>query len=105
MASTTTRAEIERSIAELAEFYGWSHHRSRCPGLRCAGFADGFPEHTLIRGGQLVFLVIAGTKCALTPPRARWVGELRRVRSIEAHVLGPDDVDALGRLLVAEDGP
>jgi hypothetical protein len=97
------RTEIERYIAELAELWGWRHHRT-CPSLTLAGYADGFPGDVLLREGKLIFLVIATPRGSLTPPIAAWAKELEQVVAVEIFVIQRDDLRPLARALRTPEG-
>jgi hypothetical protein len=103
MPRRASRAELERRVRDLAETFGWRHHRTRHPGLTRLGYPDGFPSDTLVRGGRLIFVSIAGAGGTLTPAESRWVEELRQVRSVEAHALDRDDAGSVARLLAARE--
>lgn len=94
-----SRTELERHLADLAETFGWRHHRTRCPGLTRDGYADGFPGDTLLLDERLVFVSILGSRGALTTPESRWIEELSQVRSVEVRTFGRDDLAGIAAVL------
>jgi hypothetical protein len=98
MSRRPSRAELERHIGDLAEAFGWRHHRARCPGLTRDGYLDGFPRDVLVRDGRLVFIAIRGAG-ALSRPEAAWAAELAPVETVEMHVIERGDLPSVARML------
>lgn len=105
MPNGASRAQLERRVGELAEFFGWRHHHTRCEGLTRAGYPDGFPSETLLRGRSLVFIAITPRSGRLSIRETQWVKKLDAVTTVEVHVLRPYEIREATRLLQADDGP
>jgi hypothetical protein len=96
MARSPARAHCE--IAELAAYCGWRHHHSG-PSVTLDGFTDGYPSHTLVRGGRLLFVTFASRSGSLVVPERDWLEDLAAATSIETRVIRADDLRPLTRLL------
>jgi hypothetical protein len=98
-----SRSELDLSIGDAADAFGWLHHRARLPGLTRDGYPDGFPQHALVREGRLI-LVTFGQPCRRLAPNQRpWVQHLRSSRTIEVYVVSDGDLDELTSAL--QDAP
>lgn len=95
-----SRTLTDRHVAELADLYGWRHHRGAAS-VTLDGYADGFPTHVLLRAGRLVFITITGATGALTPPQAAWTAELSAVTTVEARAIQRGELRTLTLLLRA----
>jgi hypothetical protein len=93
------RSDVDRVIGDAADAYGWLHHRERFPGLTRDGYADGFPQHALLRDGRLVLVTLTPHGERLTPNERPWVERLERSPSVEMYVVSRDDLGELTMVL------
>lgn len=55
----------------------------------------GFPDLTLVRRGELLFLELKTVDGEPTPEQIRWIGTAHTVPGVEAHVVDPTDWPAI----------
>ncbi len=97
-----TEAEFQRQVVKVAEMYGWrtSHvKRARQGRVWVTPTAKGFPDLTLVRPPQLVFLELKKVGGRATPEQIEWVAALQQCAGVEAYIVGPADADEVWALL------
>jgi hypothetical protein len=80
-----TEAELSDNVIELAHLFGWrvAHFRAArtAHGWRTPVAADGagWPDLTMVRGGQLIFAELKSASGKLTDFQQIWLDELGKV--------------------------
>jgi hypothetical protein len=101
---TKTEAEFSQEIIDAAEVGGWlwyhTHDSRRSP--------KGFPDLTLVRGHELIFLEVKKQTGVVTPEQQEWIDRLSSVESsstisprpgVVAMVVRPSDATAVFDML------
>lgn len=92
-----SEAEFQAEVVELAEAQGW-----RCYHTFDSRRSDpGFPDLVLVRGVVLVFLEIKSAKGRVEPEQKGWIGDLKRVKIVDADIVRPSDWDQIVAILTA----
>lgn len=99
-----SEAEFQKLVLEVARDYGWTTHHVQHTqtgrGRWITAGTRGFPDLTLLRPPQLVFLELKKRDGVATPEQKRWIADLQRVPGVEAFIVSPDDLAAVFALLV-----
>lgn len=103
-----SEAAFQSLVIDVAEFNGWTVHHQQPTKAKSghwitAGRA-GFPDLTLLRPPQLVFLELKRVGAEATAKQRRWIAGLQRVPGVEAYVVTPEDIASVFLLLVSPAG-
>ena len=100
-----SEAAFQSLVIDVAEFNGWTVHHQQPTKARSGKWITsgkaGFPDLTLLRPPQLVFLELKRVGGEATPKQKRWISDLQRVPGVEAYVVSPADISSVFLLLVS----
>lgn len=97
-----TEAEFQSQVMVVARRFGWrvAHAgRAKVGGKWVTRMATGWPDLTLLRPPELVFLELKRTGGRIRPEQTVWVDELDTVAGVTAAIVGPDDAEWVWQLL------
>jgi hypothetical protein len=96
-----TEDELLSAITEAATFLGWRWHHVRRSDLALQQGHSGYPDLTLARGGELVFLELKSMIGVLTADQEAWLEELSGGDLRSVLVVRPDRLDQILQMLGA----
>jgi hypothetical protein len=82
-----TEADLQASVEDFAERFGWL-----CYHTRVAWKSDaGFPDLVMVRAGRVVVAELKGPRGELGEAQGRWLAELGACPGIETFLWTPTD--------------
>lgn len=86
---TVTEQGLQDALVKHAELGGWKHYHT----FDSRRSDPGFPDLTLVRGEDLVFLELKTAIGKVRPEQVEWLNALLAVRRVSAFVVRPADLD------------
>lgn len=93
--STVSEAEFQKMIVEAAERNGWLTYHP----FDSRRSALGFPDLTMVRGGELIFAELKTAKGKTSAWQDNWHAKLSMVHKTRAYLWRPSDTDDILHLL------
>lgn len=103
-------AEFQAQIVELAEICGWKcNHvfrlQTKHGAYRTSTTWKGWPDLTLVRPPQIVFLEVKGPTGVVTPEQAEALDLLGAIPGAVAMAVWPKDWDTIERIITSRPSP
>jgi hypothetical protein len=103
-----TERAFQELVVDVAKFNGWTVHHQQplrtATGRHITAGKAGFPDLTLLRPPQLVFLELKRVGGVASAKQKRWVAGLQGVPGVEAFIVTPFDLAKVFLLLVTRPG-
>lgn len=102
--AVVSEREFQAAVVEVARLAGWRVHHCR-PARTATGWRTpiegdaGYPDLTLVRDGQLLFLELKTTRGRVRPEQDAWLSALRTVEGVGVEVVTPADWPLIHRRL------
>lgn len=93
--ASTTEAELQAAVIELARLRGWLVHHCRPAQRQSGGWSTpiqgdpGFPDVTAVRGGRVLFAELKTQRGRLSESQMAWLEGLKDTLGAEVYVWRP----------------
>lgn len=92
---SVTEAQLQRTVIELAETFGWRwHHETDSRWSRA-----GLPDLILVRPPRVIFVELKKEDGALRRAQGEWLTDLARCPGVESYVWRPSDLSEVEEVL------